>query len=83
MGKTQAEFVVSLLDKISEPAAKVAASFFKIGAAAKAQQTTFESQTAFSTRLANGWLAAATATTAASYAIYEGVNKSVEAYALI
>jgi hypothetical protein len=79
-GKNSSEFIVKLLDQISEPAAKAAAAFGKIGAAAKAQQTTFESQAAFTTRLQNGWLAAATAATAASYAIGETIKTSVEAY---
>jgi hypothetical protein len=79
-GKNSSEFIVKLLDQISEPAAKAAAAFNKIGAAAKAQQTTFESQAAFATRLSNGWLAAAATTTAAGYAISETLRSSVEAY---
>jgi hypothetical protein len=79
-GTNQSEFIVRLLDQISGPAAKAAAAFKQIGAAAKAQQTTFESNNAFAIRLSNSWLAAATAATAAAVAIGETVKTSVEAY---
>jgi hypothetical protein len=77
-GKNQAEFLIKLLDQVSGPAAKVAASIDKINTSAKLSQTTFESQNAFATRLSNSWLGAAAAVTAASYAIDKGQTSGLD-----